>query len=444
MIFKVLPFLTVALAIIFLLIALLAFSKNWKNILKTALIITGIFGVAFFYIRYINKLNNQFVPMTSTSMFKKLEYVEKLKLVSFYSEEVIVLGTKEKVQKRVDQLMLDSIKLAENERKIGAKLDTALKEIEKSTVDQHQNREGLKGSLAKLNLLYKNHKEVKKASFKDEELWEDEKRLLNDPNIYQSWMECKYNYDSLAINFETKPWKKRGEKKKRRDYKEELEGWKEKFIQSKRTIASRLQAKIILEESQYQNLKREHQKTEGIFKRQKKDAIAVVDEARKNWAKTIEKLQKVNYKLQEARMELAFAKEKGEDIEAEILIVVPAEISSYIDMAEVRIRKDESDTVHILLPPIQTDSVLIDLKDDAIYDLDDKDKLIATQQGAYFDIFGQLKDAILEKEQIIKSKAHENGIFSQGEEMAKSYLRNFINPMGYEVVFENEKKQIEN
>ncbi|MEM6698275.1 MAG: DUF4230 domain-containing protein, partial [Bacteroidota bacterium] len=140
-----------------------------------------------------------------------------------------------------------------------------------------------------------------------------------------------------------------------------------------------------------------------------------------------------------------FAKEKNIDIEPEILIVVPAEISSYIDMAEIKIRRDESDTVHVLLPPILMDSVMIDLKDDAIYDLDKKKKeLVATEQGAYFDIFGQMKDAILEKEQLVKEQAIENGILTQGEEMAKSYLRNFIHPLGYEVVFEDQKVEVEN
>ena len=113
-------------------------------------------------------------------------------------------------------------------------------------------------------------------------------------------------------------------------------------------------------------------------------------------------------------------------------------------MASIKMRREEFDTVHILLPPIQMDSVVIDLKDDAIYDLDkDEKEWVATQQGAYFDIFGQLKDALLEKEQIIKEKASENGILIQGKAMAKSYLQNFIQPLGYEVVFEEENFSVE-
>ncbi|MEL6718497.1 MAG: DUF4230 domain-containing protein [Bacteroidota bacterium] len=262
--------------------------------------------------------------------------------------------------------------------------------------------------------------------------------MLNDASTYKYWEIYKYKYDSLLLNFNTKPWKSGN--KKRKEYKEELEQWKERFIQTKANLASRLQAKVALKENHYQNLKRENKKKESIFKTQKKEALTTIDKARKQWEKTVEKLQKTTYKLQEARVELAFAKEKNIDIEPEILIVVPAEVSSYIDMAAIKIRKDESDTVHILLPTIQMDSVIIELKDDAIYDLDKKEKeWMATQQGAYFDIFGQLKDALLEKEQLIKEKAQENGILTQGEEMAKSYLQNFIEPLGYEVIFEKEK-----
>ncbi|MEL6718498.1 MAG: hypothetical protein AAFP82_07265 [Bacteroidota bacterium] len=228
--FKIVPFLTIAIAVIFILIAALSFSKNWRNLLKTALIIAGIFGVSFFYTRYINKLNNQFIPMTSTSMFKKLEYVEKLKLVSFYSEEVIVLGTKEKVQKRVDKLTQDSVALAEKKIKAENNLNEILKKIEETTNSQYENQEQITKSAEQLNRLYKSYKELKQVSIKDKVLWKDEHRMLNDASTYKYWEIYKYKYDSLLLNFNTKPWKSGN--KKRKEYKEELEQWKERFIQT--------------------------------------------------------------------------------------------------------------------------------------------------------------------------------------------------------------------
>jgi len=446
--FKILPFLTIALAIIFLLIAALAFSKNWKNLVKTALIITGIFGVAFFYTRYINKLNNQFVPMTSTSMFKKLEYVEKLKLISFYSEEVIVLGTKEKVQKRVDKLTQDSLALDEKKNITNQELDAIIKKLDEATFNQHNHQQQLVQNDESLDHLYENYKELKQASLKNRKLWEYQDDLLDDRNTYSIFKTCWEQHNSLVEEFNSKPWKSNNKAKKinsktRKVFKDSIAVLRERFLDSKRILTSRLQTKIELAEKHYKNWKRENQRKNNIFNRQRKDATVEIDKARKKWEKAVEQLQKVSYKLQEARIELAFAQEKKLDIEPEILIVVPAKVSSYIDMAAIRIRSDESDTVHILLPPVQMDSVLIDLKDDAIYNLNkDEKEWMATQQGAYFDIFGQLKDAIIEKEQMIKEKARENGILIQGKEMAKSYLENLIHPLGYEVMFENEKLEL--
>lgn len=441
MMFKILPILTIALAVIFLLIAALAFRRKWKNILKTALLITGIFGVAFFYILHVNKLNNQFVPMNSTSMFKKLEYVEKLNLVSFYSEEVLVLGTKEKVQKRVDKLTQDSIALALREKNADEELSSTLKQLDKVASSRNDNQTNLVESSMKLDSLHKIYKNLQEAKLKSQTVWEDTNDMLDDKTTYIVFKECWEQHDSLVKNFNSKPWKSNANK--RNDYKKDIKDLRERFLDAKRILLNRLELKIELEESRFNNIERESKKKDRLFNRQQKDVITKIDQARKAWGKAVEKLQKISYKLQEARGELALAREIDQDIEPEILIVVPAEVSSYIDMSAIKIRKDDLDTVHILLPPVLLDSVVIDLKEDAIYNLDkDKREWIATQQGAYFDIFGQLKDALLEKEQMIKDKASENGILVQGYEMAKSYLRNFIQPLGYEVVFENEKLDI--
>ncbi len=85
-----------------ILIILTLFLKQ-KRVLITAALLLGAAGLAFLFLHNYKK-RNPLQPMTSASMFKKMDYIEHLKLVSFYSEEIVVLGTKEKVQKIVDKL----------------------------------------------------------------------------------------------------------------------------------------------------------------------------------------------------------------------------------------------------------------------------------------------------------------------------------------------------
>jgi len=93
-------------AVVFVIIVLLLIFRNKsKRLFSTTsgilafISITVLLSSAFHSISKPDKK-----PMSSTEMFKKMEYIEHLKLVSFYSEEVLILGTKENVQRIVDNL----------------------------------------------------------------------------------------------------------------------------------------------------------------------------------------------------------------------------------------------------------------------------------------------------------------------------------------------------
>ena len=147
----------------------------------------------------------------------------------------------------------------------------------------------------------------------------------------------------------------------------------------------------------------------------------------------------------EAEQELKFAEEDSAAIDPEVLIILPATVSVYIDMKKVVTEKEGDSLLVITLPPIEFDPVLIDLPtDSAVYKLDSRDsEWVTSQQGAYYDLFGQLKEAILQKEQEVRDKAVENGIVEEGQKMAREYLTNFVTPLGYVLRFEEAKPEVE-
>ncbi|MEL7533691.1 MAG: DUF4230 domain-containing protein, partial [Bacteroidota bacterium] len=121
------------------------------------------------------------------------------------------------------------------------------------------------------------------------------------------------------------------------------------------------------------------------------------------------------------------------------LFIVPIAVSVYIDMEQVLINEelDADSNLVINLPPLQFNPVIIDLPtDSAVYKLArGKKSTVASEQGAYYDLFGQLKVAIIEKEAEAVLKAAENGILEEGRTMAENYISTFIEPLGYQIKF---------
>ena len=140
-------------------------------------------------------------------------------------------------------------------------------------------------------------------------------------------------------------------------------------------------------------------------------------------------------KLASAEEELQRALLSGQDsINPQLLIIVPAEISSYIDLRELRIGdRILGDTLQVLMPEVKLDSVIIDLDSTAEYfDLGGR-KLTFSGSGVYYEVYEQLRDGINETEGIVKRKAIEAGIYEETRKLAFQYIKDFASTLGYNV-----------
>ena len=392
--------------------------------------------------------------MSSTTMFKKMEYMEHLNLVSFYSEEVMVLGTKEKVFKIVEKLR-EKVKELDQEIEIKERslfvaqhdLDSVITDLveDKSELNEINNQLKEKKKLVKKVRKF-NQKEIKwmPNEFKDNS--NDSSIISAFNTAHQILTIALNNYNNLKEEFDAIKWRKVKPKKVRRD--------------RRKTMLDTLQSRQLRIEREHQallnllelNLETEERKIDALeiiendkakdLKDTKDGYQKIIKDIQKELKKIRDKRQKARTKLNKAELELKFALQEGEEIEPEILIVAPAQISVYIDMKAVKIEELADSLVRIYIPPIAFNRTLIELPDSSVYDIDGKETEFETSlQGAYFDLFGQLKETVLEKEAEVKTKAIENGIVEDGERMARLYLENFMRPLGLEMEFIQEKEE---
>ena len=386
------------------------------------------------------------LPLTSTSIFKKMEYIEHLKLVSFYSEEVVVLGTKEKVLRIVERLERDTQEINNQLALDNARIIRQEEALDSLFNAIGENTDQLTAKKSAMKISRENYK-----SFRDCKLKKGKCPLAtgDDPSLqllYHVYLSADSAHKASKAVFDAAPWKQireRPRRKKRAQMRQELKSKMDSLFQDltekHQLLANKLKRDLETEEKKWDDQMKLSNRQQKRRRQWVKDLKKQRDDSWKKWEKTLAKKQKLENKLEEARLELAFAQEAGNEIDPEVLIILPSEVAVYIDMKEVTMEpRGAGDSLLVItLPEIRFDSVFIELPtDSAVYKLDSKGtEWVTSQQGAYYDLFGQLKEAVLQKEKEVLAKAIENNIVEEGRQMAETYLQNFVAPLGYEIVF---------
>lgn len=424
-------------------VLLIIYRDRAKKLFGTAtgLLLAIIFPLLlFFFVRAASKPGKE--PMSSTTMFKKMEYMEELRLVSFYSEEVLVLGTKENIQRLVENLDEELKALNQQVTIAEAALNSQKEELDALIEQLVTDKEKFKTIEAKLKLHKKEIKAFRK--FNPDNTYTLSDSLMRKTGTVINTMFQEFQ-DSLAIyqdslnSIKTKKWKsirpKKLRREKRRDLKEFLKTQEIRTKQLHEAVLSQLKIEHEIQRDQLNALQEFEDEKARELKKNKRAYHKRIKDGERALQKLRNKQQRGEEKLKEAKMELAFAIEEGNDIEPEILIVAPAEIAVFINMKNVEIEEIGDSVLNVFVPPIEFAPALIELPDSAgVYDIDSRQtEWEISQQGAYFDLFDQLKGTLLEKQTEVQAKAIENGIIQEGEKMAKIYLENFMRPLGLEV-----------
>ncbi len=408
----------------------------------------GVILIALYFVFF--KEDKTFRNIQPAALLKKIEYVEQLKLVTYYYEEIIILGTKRRVEKIVERQQA-KVEQAEKElflrefelMQIEAKLDTINEQMFKTMGQDSSFQQLIKAeqNLKKARILF--HSMDRDFS----EFSKIKKDLDKDANFYGPQVAkafISYRQIDAALQAAKQVKRRNLDRQGRKDN----TALKDRLSQQLAFQEIDLKSAIRVEKSnrrillsKYMDEVREKKfdidNRQKKLKNRKKNTEKALSKARKAYDKATNDLEEKKAKLLQAQEELNLAKEQEDHIDPKLLIVVPAQITAYIDMREVQTDTDffTGASLQVKLPTPKLDSVIISLDSTDHYELSNKFEVDLTSKGVYYDIYQQLKDAILEKEVVVKEKALNEGIVKETHEMAAEYIKGFAATLGYSVRF---------
>ncbi|MDB4285797.1 DUF4230 domain-containing protein [bacterium] len=434
------------------------FSK--KNIGPTFLVVAILAAAVFFVPRWLKNRKPNFAPIHPSSMLKRIEHMEHLRLTTYFFEEVITIGTRRRVKKIVDKKREEvekANKVLQLRTGYLVKKDSAYQFYSQPLTKIDTGLIRLKQDLDQSKRAYK---EMNQFVFEFSHI---KNELDSDPNYYGGEVKWAFNqFEEAKKKMEDKPWKAKedsirkanrsgrggiGKGKLKRSQKDWVDDIQNKFKRiysqteaelknaimkekGNRLSALNLKLKLVNDWENQGKVQRDSlENLEKIAKRKYNQALKLYEDAEKD-------LKYKQKKLVAAEIELEQTLLNGEDsIKPQLLVIVPAEVSSYIDLRELKIGdRIMGDTIQVLMPKVQLDSVIVDLDSTAEYfDLGGR-KLTTSGSGVYFEVYEQLRDGIKETEVSVKKKAAEAGIYVETQQLAQQYITDFARALGYNVV----------
>lgn len=399
---------------------------GFRNFLTFALIL-----VIFFLVR------NRFFAKTDgeiqvTSLFKKIEYVQNLRLVSYYYEEIVAIGTSDRLQKLVNRAE-DHVDDARREVIFAELLRDSLKVKMEKAIEEHESVDStliriendylsLSDSLQKYNI--KSFKKLTKLS---------PQRLSEyDANIKAKLQEHQVN-EPLATD-------RRRERNAKNQRQKELEGEILTLLERKST---RFKRRLESKKKILQQMTKQSKVLRKDLKKAKKNAEKRFQDAAEKVMKLRGELEKSKENLMESQKELE--KLKGDPL-PKLLVVVSAEVTGMVDLKKMEIETVGLDSLTVVsMPHAVTDSVNIRMSDTKRFLANNKkDGIFSSgEEGLYYEVYQQLKDAMTETESRVLQKALDAGILAETNEMAHEYIRNVTRSMGFNAGFAEAPEHIQ-
>ena len=117
-----------------------------------------------------------------------------------------------------------------------------------------------------------------------------------------------------------------------------------------------------------------------------------------------------------------------------LLLIVPAKISGYMNLANLKFNMKNDTLGEVTLPKVLLTDPIIEIDKAMNYNLEKKFGL-RLGTGLYNEVFSQLKLALVDTKKEIITKAVANGIKQQTQNMGRMYIQNMITTLGYQAQF---------
>ncbi|MEL6675140.1 MAG: DUF4230 domain-containing protein [Bacteroidota bacterium] len=407
---------------------------RWVGVRNILLVILGL--ALFSIVRGRLKVDEE-ARMPITSLFKKVEYVEELKLVTFYYEEIVAIGTSERLQAlvfaaedEVDNARRELINAEFNRDNARTALEVAIRKHE--ATDTTLSRIELEYSAARDSFekydfrnyrLFGNLREKKEAGkIERKPVEKDFKRIRKimeeDDTVFGS--KARFHY-RVWVNA-NRPGNV-GQNPQIIALVKLLNEKRDSFMKE------RDEAKVVLSK-----MEDEMSKTRRKYKRQ-------LNEATRDYRSAEDAVEKAELSLKNKKEELVEAQQELDGLEGEplpsLLFVVSAEVSGKVDLAQLDYEIETQDSLTIKRMPVPyPDSVNIRMSETKRFLTEGTDfRLTQAEEGLYYKVYQQIKDALEETKGVVLKKALETGLMEETEEMALDYVRDVARSMGYRIGF---------
>lgn len=401
-----------------------------------------ILGLSLFIIGRSIWSNKEAEQVPITSLFKNIEYVQELRLVTYYYDELLDVGTSDRLQNLVNQAEEDSIAAVQDlegarflrERSFKA-LTVAIERFETSktflSTDSTLNR--LKSELQLADARFQQHNLslfVRVAA-----------QLRVDSTIYgkKVWDLYKdYEETNRAIENKTVRGKEKKAKKDTRKVQKDL------VMSAFNSRKDSLKADISFREAVLKETENTLKESRQSFRRSRNEAQNAFGKAEKGVADAIKEVEDKSRHLAKARAVLR-ARNSGPDSlrnMPNLLVIASAEATGKVDLKQLRYDIIGADSISVTqMPQAEMDSIEIILPKEKRYLVGDEKPKVSgrkAETGIFFEVYRQLKEAIGEAKMRVKTRAIDAGIYEETSAMARQYVMDFGKSMGYRVGFADE------
>lgn len=404
--------------------------------------------IVFFFVKkqFFTKSKDQ---VQVTSLFQKIEYVEQLRLVTYYYEEIVAIGTSDRMQQLVERA---KDQVSEGERIVIVKeilRDSLKAKMEEAIIRYNSADENLKkfedAYFAARDTL--EHFDLPVVNPFDKIRWKlDSADTWYGPVVAISYRQYKAAESVFAQEEVIKKARNTTRDRKRQANetmdakKREMKELESKMLDQIKLRRERLRENLESKKNILQEMQKQSDDFRKDLKKVKEKAIKAYQQAEKDVLDARGDLEKRRLNLVEAEGEML--KRKGEPL-PKLLFIVSVEVTGMVDLKELDFetehltRHSGGDSMVMFvnrMPVAKLDSVVINLSDTKRFQTGGKAKnglFSKEEEGMYYEVYQQMKDALAETEEIVKNKAIEAGILVETDKMAVDYIRGIGKSMGF-------------
>ncbi|MEM1000892.1 MAG: hypothetical protein AAGN35_27810 [Bacteroidota bacterium] len=364
------------------------------------------------------KIGRQRNPPPVISLLQEVQYMQQLEVIHFYSQHVLMLGDPSLLQEMALAAGRDTLRAQETvgERKIEmirrdaqrAEAGSRLLTAEDSLADLHDTLEILESDY---ELLRQRDADLA-TQLAEMEASERERRFS--PEFVTAWQAHHRLTDSTA----ERRFRRRARKGYRDALRTERRRLRDQILGAEKLRAAR---ELELGWAELQRAYQQRQRKYAAARTKYETAMAELGDRRRS-----------ALALRDSAI-AAFARGESAD-QVKIVALVPARLSVFIDMEQVRYEKiPDAERYRITVDSLVLDQPVVSLDRSQYYETRGGISLKVRDGGVFRELFEQVRLGIGAVEQQIVAEANRQGLIEEGCFAAQEYFENTLRAFGYHV-----------